>query len=751
MSGDSFVWRKCEREDHLKAAIRTGSGPIGIEALGTRGALYLTDCERFAVKKAKRRHGEQKMVAGVPGFRGTTDGQALKPFHEGFESFRSSGGVMAAAAMDKPPAETTALFERPTAIVKVGPFLYVADGVRRIRRISTANNSVTTLDFHARAAPRHLLHPTANHAGLNPNTSHTRSASVFFQSDVLWVIDDEGLTHLISINNKGGSMPRPLTLPCSAWPVLSIPGLDITLAITVSNRKAFVQLWNMKLSPFSEAKFPIAQNLAVIDGKWSQNCIFKLCLATNTLYGWTGVDTHLRAYKEFLPNIFLETLRTATMVTASTPKSNPNMFLKAETDLSKLLLTRSVPHDVELTHKLSQRTWYLHYGVLGCHPGLETHDEVAIFIDIVTNSLLPESSIDTLINYLYFKAITIENPNEYATETCHAICIADAIGLDVDFLIRSTLESQILQVLTGKEVSDLLATLWFDERISRPPKKRVLSVLGERVRRLGSAEFLTHLASYSFPENLTVKEASLATAELVAYLWARESNPMSFVASTSSNSSSSGQMTFFHRPSNPQPTRIPAVPIEWNSSSSTEEDVLSSSSTDYIFTIDGQPDLGYLIGKGWLMYPQWPWFARLVDAALNESKTRKVEMPSWMTSQLLLAIVGAPHGHDEFVRGLSTDEMMLALEYAKFLDLLDAEGSPVACFRHLLEWCKKCVLEPVNDRNVFTMLSRYHRLDMKMEVETVIQYIVQKKATLPIDKLGILESDLVLQVVARLR
>lgn len=753
VSGEGFVWRKSEREDHLKAAIRTGSGPIGVEALGTRGAIFMTDCDRFAVKKAKRRHGEQKMVAGVPGFRGTTDGLALKPFHElGFESFKYGGaGSSEASGKSDQGTETTALFERPTAIVKVGHYLYVADGLQRIRKISTTTNMVTTLDFKAKSPPRYLLHPMANHAGLNPTTSHTRAASIFSQSDVIWVIDEDGQTHLFSIAPNEGPALRPFSLHCCAWPILSIPGLDVTLVVLITARRATIQLWNMKLSPFSEIKMPKAQTLAAFEGKWSSNCIFKLCLATNTLYGWNGTEMHLRAYKDVLPTIFLETLRTATMAPSSAPKSNPNMFLRVGTDLSKLLITRSVPHDVQLTHALSQHTWYLHYGVMACHPGLETQEEVAIFLDILSNCLLPEDSIDALINYLYFKPFSIDDATKSCTETCHAICIAEEIGLDIDFLIRSTLDSQILVLMTGKEVSLIMATLWFDERIARSAKKRVLSVLGEKVRRLGSAEFLAYLNCFSFPENLTVKEASVATAELIAYLWARESQALSFVASTSSTTSSSLSLSYFHRPMNPQPTRIPAVPVEWNSDARSAEELLSLSATDYVFAIDGQPDLGFLVGKGWLMYPQWSWFARLVDAALNESKTRTIEMPAWMTSQLLLAIVGAPHGHDEFIRGLTADEMMLALEYARFLELVDSEGAPTTCFRTLIDWCKKSVLENIHDRNVFVMLSRYHRLEMKEEVEIAIQYIVQKKSTLPIDKFGTLDSDLVLQVVSRLR
>lgn len=708
----------------------------------------MTDCERFAVKKAKRRHGEQKMVAGVPGFRGSSDGLALKPFQEiGHDSYKNSGFV-SSDSTELVSADSTALFERPTAIVKVGQYLYVADGLQRIRRISTTKNLVSTLEFKAKSPPRYLIHPMANHAGLNPTTSHTRSASVFSQSDVIWVIDEEGQTYLFSVDPSLETPPRPLSLQCCAWPILSIPGLDATLAVVVVNRRASIQLWNMKLSPFSEAKIPKAQAIAFMEGKWSNNCIFKLCLATNTLYGWNGMDSHLRAYKEFLPTIFLETLRTATMAPSSAPKSNPNMFLRAGTDLSKLLTSRSVPHDLELTHKLSQHTWQLHYGVLACHPGLETQLEVAIFLDIIANSLLPEDSIEALIAYLYFKTFVLEDINKSCTEICHAICIAEEIGLDIDFMIRSTLESQILQSMTGKEIALLMTTLWFEEKITRQAKKRVLSVLGERVRRLGSAEFLCYLDCFSFPENLTVKESSLATAELIAYLWARQSQTMSFVATTSTSSLT---QTYFLRPTNPQPTRIPAVPIEWNKTAQSKDELLALSVTDYIFVIDGQPEIGYLVGKGWLMYPQWAWFARLVDAALNESKTRTIEMPSWMTPQLLLAIVGAPHGHDEFVRGLSTDEMMLALEYSRFLDFLDAEGSPVPCFRNLIDWCKKCVLEPIHERNVFAMLTRYHRLDMKAELEVAIQYIVQKKTTLPIDKLGTLESELVLQVVARLR
>lgn len=464
------------------------------------------------------------------------------------------------------------------------------------------------------------------------------------------------------------------------------------------------------------------KRLAKLPGDWlDKRARFTFCLLTNMLYAWNISNGLLVRYSNVLPADLLHELAPSNGYTS---------------DLSSLL-TSPIAHNLVITHAASKRSWNLHSDVLACHAGLETKDRIRKLESTLQSSPLPASSIHALIQYLYFKSIDTSDFDKACTETCHVIALCEAIGLDTRYLVNE-LATRIVAKMSNEAVCHQLLSAWFNKDIEWNETSAVIVILVERIRKHSPAS--TFLSSFD-------------SVDLSGMLPSRIAKRTALITHLISPATPLKQPTLSTFP----PT-IPDVSLSIvgkTSSKSTHEKNPAKylrSDTDYAFCIQDNRHAGFVIANGWKLYPRWQWFARLVNAGLEEAKTRIIHMPAWMTSNTLLAILSAPHGtaHTQMTH-LAVEEMTSILQHGKELGLLDSAGNAAPVFKILVKRCCDKVLEPLSNANCFKMLNRLVQIGMEDKVEEALSYISTHKDNLSIKNIILLDAELIEILKERLK
>ena len=177
------------------------------------------------------------------------------------------------------------------------------------------------------------------------------------------------------------------------------------------------------------------------------------------------------------------------------------------------------------------------------------------------------------------------------------------------------------------------------------------------------------------------------------------------------------------------------APLDWFES---ETIPVLESSTDFVLSIG----TSRLFVKGWILYCNWPWFKRLVDAGMEEAKSQCISLPSWATQGIVTAIVATTYGIDTRSMHFSDDEMALIYENGAELEIIDLAGTALPLFRSLFNRCTVLLQERISVSNCFSLLKTYHERHWTRMVEIVLQFIASKQSHLSISDMCALDDEL---------
>lgn len=121
-----------------------------------------------------------------------------------------------------------------------------------------------------------------------------------------------------------------------------------------------------------------------------------------------------------------------------------------------------------------------------------------------------------------------------------------------------------------------------------------------------------------------------------------------------------------------------------------------------LFVVAGHSSVA--IARTLHLYHRWQWFRRLIDLKeCEESKTRIVHMPPWVTVNICTAILDSVMG--EFQSELSAEEACTVREFGAELDVCDFDDAPKFPFTSLHTYCIDSVTKVSRDAELTSKVS----------------------------------------------
>ena len=426
---------------------------------------------------------------------------------------------------------------------------------------------------------------------------------------------------------------------------------------------------------------------STLHGIWktlkSCNNMFLFSPSTNMMYAWNDETKILMRYYNVVSSFTLDILGVKKS-SFSTPKFS--------LDLSPLRSTLPF-HDFKLENKPSGQSWNVHTDVLSLHM-TTTPESIAKLRTLISSTKIPPSSISTFIDLLYLKlptegAIWIQ----FISELCHLIFLCEAVDVDHN-QIAHLLKTQISTHMSPNEAADMLFGLWFDPNIAWSSSSTAINLLAAESSKLETSKLLDQLKSCERPLNgVRAMEIAFKLTSMGSWQLPTLKDPMSITMPDLTS-------------------RILVDPKRF-----------LQSKTDFAFGFDQR----WTIAKGWVLYPRWSWFKRLIDSGMEESKTHLVSMPLWVTSNIFYAIILTLYQQSTGSSHLSHEEMVLILEKGSELNLVDESKCAVTPFDPLIARCKAMLINTTTLATCLRMLKLYHRLGLGAELESTIKFIVANK------------------------
>ena len=331
-----------------------------------------------------------------------------------------------------------------------------------------------------------------------------------------------------------------------------------------------------------------------------------------------------------------------------------------EFNVTTLLNPSGLKHDLEITHDASNTTFRLFRSVIDrnlCGQTIIASSRLALF---VTSSKLPVATITRFIEHLYFKPLT-------GTDLQQLIALAwtskEVFGQEDPIIIKALQDS--IKTEPDAAVFDLLISSWtnvFGPFQLDETSLIVATMLPKAQQKRHDFKLAIEASMISQASNLdAVLSRMMSLFMLVAGppLVARFHHAKSLDASLLAPTIVGSDASFF----------------------------LSRCSTNFVIQLGLSISIGVC---GWLLYVHWPWFKRLVDSSIQESKTRIITLPSnsFEASALSSVLTMLQFGQRNSSHPVSTQDAISILEHAPDYGLVDVNGKPLPRIAPLIKYCE---------------------------------------------------------------
>ena len=518
-----------------------------------------------------------------------------------------------------------------------------------------------------------------------------RTATAVSSKDPTWCHVD-GSTHNLGANSTLGPNPvYPLatlapnfTICASTLIPRGLQGVVVELGVVRS------QLPN-GIYTITETSYP-----ARLYGNWMSgqgvNNAFLFSPASNMMYAWNDTTKVLMRYYNIISPFTLNLLDI---------KESPFSMPEFKLDFSSLRPALHY-HDLILENKYSGLSWNVHKDVLALHMP-NTPDFVAKLHHVIGSTRIPDGSISAFVDFLYLKPLIAGSEwIKFFAELCHIIFLCEALDIKCSNA-SSLLETQIEAHLAPTEAADMLFEFWFDPDIEWSTSSSVINLLARKSSTIEISELLAQLKSCEKPLTSGVRAMELAFKLTSIKSWKLD------------GLSDSLNVT----------VPVPSARVLIDPKRSLQY------KTDFAFGADHH----WTTVKGWILYPQWLWFKNLIDSGLEESKTRLVSMPPWVTINIIRAIILTTYQQNTGSALLREEEMTLILERGSEIGLVDESKCAVTPFEPLVARCQAMLLGTITKHTCLRLLKVYHRLQLKDQVDATLKFASGIMDSLPLREL----------------
>ena len=393
-----------------------------------------------------------------------------------------------------------------------------------------------------------------------------------------------------------------------------------------------------------------------------------------------------------------------------------NFFGRKETlpaieldDASNLLDPSGLIHDLEITHNASKSTFKLFRSVIDRHmqPPLSSSPS-SLLQNLIPTSTLPISTIRRFLEYIYFKPLD-------ETDSSKLIALAwmykKVYGKE-DPIILKALQDQIYRE-TDSAVHNLLISAWMDTSgpFELDEASLVVAMMLPKVQQNRLAFKL------AFDAEVTKHASNLHL------ILSRMTFLLIMVFGPSLDSAL------------PEIENVPRDRFEPIINLNDTPDFLALYSTNFAIV---HPSYGTIGVCGWLLYIHWPWFKRLIDSGLQESKSRIITLPQdsftpvGLLSILLVLQIGSPK-----VDPLSLEDAVSILKHASQYDLIGLDDTVLPQVAPLIEACETMVFPPLTTENCWNQLRLAHSVGSS-KYPSIFEFILKTTDKVAFDELGTL-------------
>lgn len=418
--------------------------------------------------------------------------------------------------------------------------------------------------------------------------------------------------------------------------------------------------------------------------------------------------------------------------------------------------------DVEIkSSRDPEKSWKIHLDLLSSHVSTGILKKQLELIKLLKDDL-PVASISAFIDTLYHRPLTFSSKDSYqnALTICHVGAMWESLNRSSKFLAQYL--SDALKDMDGSLRLKLFIELWFDPIIEWSISSDVIMALLTLPKLISDS--LPSLFDAISPElhqkypvraisfGYVLGRAAWRSRESIAtsrtYILPLEVKWSKFQQDPSSSSNTPTSSINKVTDHNKNTVRYFKEALEEYEAPQVTasgglgwlENLLKSNSTDFAFGITDYPD--WIVAKGWLLYSDWPWFTRLVDSNLKESRSRIITMPHWVTPNLLLTMIRCLYDRAELGELLNQEEMFLLLSNAKEIGFVNADGSPYFFSERIIFRCKILTLEPIHAGNWVKMLKLSHDLGLVRERNEALDLLDMRRELVTAEALEKLGEEL---------
>lgn len=377
-------------------------------------------------------------------------------------------------------------------------------------------------------------------------------------------------------------------------------------------------------------------------------------------------------------------------------------------DVSCLINTVSMPHDLVLQHDASGQTWSLPSDLLKVmHPKMP----IDLLTTTVKLTLLPLESVDAFIRYLFMKELPL---GPHWRESCriwhHTCTLLNTSRASVHsfrpFFHR--LNSSFLPKLTEEEACLCLLDAWEDRKKIVDHEQIFFEVLSAIVHNFHS----THNLLYYHPPPPSRFE--ILTAHY------KDSEDLEFVSSIKHRAVGYNLRFPLY------PGLLAYRPVHWTESSEFPPPPLSyllKAPNDFVIGFpDGGDQSMSIVCDMFHLYSRWQWFKLKMDAkGLFNEKQRTARLPVGMTQTIASAILEAIH--TEHHVNLTEADALLVLERGSEWFLIDSRQEPLQPFVGIWKQALRISFPRITVNNYAHLKELAQRIALKKQIAKLEAFI----------------------------
>lgn len=396
---------------------------------------------------------------------------------------------------------------------------------------------------------------------------------------------------------------------------------------------------------------------------------------------------------------------------------------------SLLTTQQGLQADAKITHKSSQTDFYLHRTILNrciSHTAADLIDDDAFtrIVSFIPDCPLPLTSIRYFLKHRYFSSDPIRH---LSLEVLLHMCWLNWTILRFDDVSLIEALHSCLDNTEDAEICELLVHLWLVEPSSQYPtstntRESILASLTSRAAQ--DTELFKKILDKQALQLIASNPSS--STRLIPLM----TSSMVHVLTYAPDSYLPGEQV------DPLLDTAPFLPCFYE-----HHDLPTA--TDFAFICSDSPDM-MLRACGWLLHARWPWFKRLVESGLEESKTRIVTLPkASFTRKALQAIVailqtGTLAGFDL----LEDKDIVSILLHAEAFELISLSGKPLDASAKLIKACTKRLFPPTTTSNCFKQAQYAHDIHSP-NYASILDFINRNVENAPLKDILALSSDVI--------